>query len=240
MIEIIPAIDIIGGQCVRLRQGKYNQKTIYSNNPAQVAKTFENQGFKRLHLVDLDGARSGKPENLGVLKDICINTNLIVDYSGGLRNKSQVKAAIKAGAHYLGIGSLAIKESSKFIDLIDEFGYEKFILATDVLDNQVYINGWAKSTGIAIGELINNYYNLGIRRFMCTDISKDGMLSGTNVELYRNLKHQFKNCYLIASGGVSSKKDIYELDKLGIDAVIVGKAFYEDTIQFENNTIELC
>ena len=240
MIEIIPAIDIISGQCVRLKQGKYNQKTTYSNNPAQVAKTFENQGFKRLHLVDLDGARSGKPENLGVLKDICVNTNLIVDYSGGLRNKSQVKAAIKAGAQYLGIGSLAIKEPSKFIDLIDEFGYEKFILAADVLDNQVYINGWTKPTGIAIGELINSYYNLGIRRFMCTDISKDGMLSGTNVELYRNLKHQFKDCYLIASGGVSSKKDIYELDKLGIDAVIVGKAFYEDTIQFENNTIELC
>jgi phosphoribosylformimino-5-aminoimidazole carboxamide ribotide isomerase len=230
MIEVIPAIDIMDSKCVRLTQGKYNQKTIYSDNPVQMAKEFENKGFKRLHLVDLDGAKSGKPENLNILKDICSSTKLIVDYSGGLRNESQVESAINSGAQFIAIGSLAVKEPDTFRKMIQIFDQEKFILVADVLDNQVYVNGWTKATNILITDLINDYYDLGIRNFMCTDISKDGMLSGTNTGFYKKLKAEFNDAYIIASGGVSSKKDIKELDQVGIDAVVVGKAFYENII----------
>lgn len=240
MIEIIPAIDLMDGQCVRLSQGKYNQKTVYSSEPAMVAKAFENQGYKRLHLVDLDGAKSGETENVNVLKDICSKTNLIVDYSGGIRTQKQVQNALNAGASYIGIGSLAIKEPETFKNLINEFGAKLFIVASDVFNKQVYINGWTKETNIQIYDLISAYADLGITKFMCTDIARDGMLSGVNIELYKSLKEFFPDKYIIASGGVSSKKDIYELDKVGIDAVIVGKAFYEDIIPVENLTLKQC
>jgi phosphoribosylformimino-5-aminoimidazole carboxamide ribotide isomerase len=240
MIEIIPAIDLIDSQCVRLSQGKYNQKTVYSNQPVLVARAFENQGYKRLHLVDLDGAKSGIPENLDVLKEICSSTNLIVDYSGGIRTEKQVEMALNFGASFIGIGSLAIKEPETFKKLIEKFGAEKFIVASDVLNNQVYINGWLKETKIRIFDLISAYSELGINTFMCTDISRDGMLSGVNIEFYKSLKESFKDKYIIASGGVSSKKDIYNLEKEGVDAVIVGKAFYEDIIPVENLTTNQC
>ncbi|MGC9375073.1 MAG: 1-(5-phosphoribosyl)-5-[(5-phosphoribosylamino)methylideneamino]imidazole-4-carboxamide isomerase [Bacteroidales bacterium] len=240
MIEIIPAIDLMDGQCVRLSQGKYNQKTVYSSQPALVAKAFENQGYKGLHLVDLDGAKSGQPENLNVLKDICSRTNLIVDYSGGIRTKEQVKNALDAGASYIGIGSLAVKEPETFQNFIKEYGAQLFIVASDVFNKQVYINGWIKETDIRIFDLISAYSDLGITKFMCTDIARDGMLSGVNVDFYKSLKETFKSNYIIASGGVSSKKDIYALEKAGIDAVIVGKAFYEDIIPIENLTLKQC
>lgn len=240
MIEIIPAIDLIDGQCVRLSQGKYNQKTVYSSQPALVAKAFENQGYKRLHLVDLDGAKSGQPENLNVLKDICSRTNLIVDYSGGIRTKEQVKNALDAGASYIGIGSLAVKEPETFQNLIKDYGAQLFIVASDVFNQQVYINGWTKETDIRIFDLISAYSDLGITKFMCTDIARDGMLSGVNTDFYKSLKESFPKNYIIASGGVSSKKDIYALEKAGIDAVIVGKAFYEDIIPVENLTLKQC
>ena len=240
MIEIIPAIDLMDGQCVRLSQGKYNQKTIYSSEPAMVAKAFENQGYKRLHLVDLDGAKSGKTENINVLKEICSQTNLIVDYSGGIRTKQQVQAALNAGASYIGIGSLAVKEPETFKNLINEFEAKLFIVASDVLNKQVYINGWTKETDIQIFDLISAYSDLGITKFMCTDIARDGMLSGVNIDFYQSLKAFFPDKYIIASGGVSSKKDIYDLEKVGIDAVIVGKAFYEDIIPVENLTLKQC
>ncbi len=240
MIEIIPAIDLMDGQCVRLSQGKYNQKTVYSSQPALVAKAFENQGYKRLHLVDLDGAKSGQPENLNVLKDICSRTNLIVDYSGGIRTKEQVKNALDAGASYIGIGSLAVKEPETFQNFIKDYGAQLFIVATDVFNQQVYINGWTKETDIRIFDLISAYSDLGITKFMCTDIARDGMLSGVNIDFYKSLKESFPKNYIIASGGVSSKKDIYALEKAGIDAVIVGKAFYEDIIPVENLTLKQC
>ena len=240
MIEIIPAIDLIDGQCVRLSQGQYNKKTVYSNQPALIAKAFENQGYKRLHLVDLDGAKSGKSENLKVLEEICSTTNLIVDYSGGIRTKEQVDNALKAGATYIGIGSLAIKDPNSFKELIEQFGAKLFIVASDVLNDEVYIQGWLQKTNVKVFDLITQYTELGIQNFMCTDISKDGMLSGVNVDFYKSLKDQFKSNYIIASGGVSSKKDIYELEKAGIDAVIVGKAFYEDIIPVENLTLKQC
>jgi len=240
MIEIIPAIDLIDGQCVRLSQGKYNQKTVYSSQPALVAKAFENQGYKRLHLVDLDGAKSGQTENINVLKEICSTTNLIVDYSGGIRTQQQVKNTLNAGASFIGIGSLAVKEPETFQSLIKDYGAQLFIVASDVFNKQVYINGWTKETDIRIFDLISAYSDLSITKFMCTDISRDGMLSGVNVDFYKSLKESFPRNYIIASGGVSSKKDIYDLEKAGIDAVIVGKAFYEDIIPVENLTIKQC
>jgi len=240
MIEIIPAIDIMDGQCVRLSQGQYNQKTVYSNNPALVAKAFENNGFKRLHLVDLDGAKSGEPKNLNVLKQICSKTKLTVDYSGGLRTLEQVKTALDYGAKYIGIGSLSVINPLIFRQMIKTFGAEKFILAADVMDSKVYINGWLQSTGIKIFDLMAAYSEFGISQFMCTDISRDGMLSGVNIDFYKDLKELFPKNYIIASGGVSSKKDIYQLEKAGIDAVIVGKAFYEDIITIENLTLKQC
>ena len=240
MIEIIPAIDIIDGQCVRLSQGQYTKKTVYSNNPALVAKTFENNGFKRLHLVDLDGAKSGEPKNLNILKQICSKTNLTVDYSGGIRTLEQAQSALEYGAKYIGIGSLSIKNPLVFRQMIKTFGADKFILAADVMDSKVYINGWLQSSGIKIFDLIAAYSEFGITRFMCTDISRDGMLSGVNIDFYKKLKESFPNNYLIASGGVSSKRDIYQLENAGIDAVIVGKAFYEDTISIENLTLKQC
>ncbi|MDY6801702.1 MAG: 1-(5-phosphoribosyl)-5-[(5-phosphoribosylamino)methylideneamino]imidazole-4-carboxamide isomerase [Bacteroidota bacterium] len=240
MIEIIPAIDLMDNQCVRLSQGKYNQKTVYSSQPALVAKAFENQGYKRLHLVDLDGAKSEKPENLNVLNDICSSTKLTVDYSGGIRTKKQVKDALDAGASYVGIGSLAIKEPENLKKMIQKFGSQIFIVASDVFNKQVYINGWTKETDIKIFDLISAYSDLGVSKFICTDIERDGMLSGVNTDFYKSLKESFPKNYIIASGGVSSKKDIYDLEKAGIDAVIVGKAFYEDIIPVENLTLKQC
>ncbi|MEA2105780.1 MAG: 1-(5-phosphoribosyl)-5-[(5-phosphoribosylamino)methylideneamino]imidazole-4-carboxamide isomerase [Bacteroidota bacterium] len=240
MIEIIPAIDLMDGQCVRLSQGKYNQKTVYSSQPALVVKAFENQGYKRLHLVDLDGAKSGQPENLNVLKDICSRTNLIIDYSGGIRTKEQVKYALDAGASYIGISSLAVKEPETFQNFIKDYGAQLFIVASDVFNQQVYINGWSKETDIRIFDLISAYSDLGITKFMCTDIARDGMLSGVDTDFYKSLKELFPKNYIIASGGVSSKKNIYALEKIGIDAVIVGKAFYEDIIPVENLTLKQC
>ncbi|HKL09397.1 MAG TPA: 1-(5-phosphoribosyl)-5-[(5-phosphoribosylamino)methylideneamino]imidazole-4-carboxamide isomerase [Bacteroidales bacterium] len=240
MIEIIPAIDLMDGQCVRLSQGKYNQKTVYSSQPALVAKAFENQGYKRLHLVDLDGAKSGKPKNLSVLNDICATTKLTVDYSGGIRTEAQVKTVIDAGTDFIGIGSLAVKEHDTLKKIIQQFGAERFIIASDIFNNKVYINGWLKETNTDIFDLVSAYSKLGVNKFMCTDISRDGMLTGVNVDFYKSLKEKFSDRYIIASGGVSSKKDIYDLEKAGVDAVIVGKAFYEDIIPVENLTLKQC
>ena len=240
MIEIIPAIDLLNGQCVRLSQGKFNQKTVYSNQPVMVAKAFENQGYKRLHLVDLDGAKSGKSKNFNVLNEICSNTNLIVDYSGGIQTKEQVHKALDVGASYIGIGSLAVKEPKLFKTFIKDFGAKLFIVATDVLNMKICINGWTKKTNIQIFDLISEYSDLGISKFMCTDIARDGMLSGVNTDFYKSIIEYFPDNYLIASGGISSQKDIYALEKAGIDAVIVGKAFYEDIITVENLTLKQC
>lgn len=240
MIEIIPAIDLMDGQCVRLSQGKYNEKIVYSNDPVQIAKTFENNGFKRLHLVDLDGAKIENPVNLKILEKICSSTNILIDYSGGIRTDDQVQHVLDTGSKYVGIGSLAVKEPAKFKQMIKKFGADKFILAADVLNNEVYINGWLNASGIKIYDLISEYSEVGINKFMCTDISRDGMLSGVDLELYSKLKLKFNDKYVIASGGVSSNKDISDLEKRGIDAVIVGKAFYENLINIENLTIGSC
>lgn len=233
MIKIIPAIDIINGHCVRLSQGDYQMITDYSKSPAAMAENFEALGFKRLHVVDLDGARSGKVINIKALKEITSRTNLIVDFGGGIKSEEDLKNVFEAGASAVSIGSIAVSDPDIVSLWADSFGAEKFIISADVRDNIVRTNGWTKNSGITLNQLISRYWNKNIRRILCTDISRDGMLCGSNIELYQTIMEQFPDCKLIASGGISSLEDIKKLDEAKIPAVVIGKAIYEQQINLE-------
>lgn len=233
MIKIIPAIDIINGHCVRLSQGDYQRITDYSESPAAMAENFEAWGFKRLHVVDLDGARSGKVINIKALKEITSRTNLIVDFGGGIKSEEDLKNVFEAGASAVSIGSIAVSDPDIVSLWADSFGAEKFIISADVRDNIVRTNGWTKNSGITLNQLISRYRNKNIRRVLCTDISRDGMLCGSNIELYQTIMEQFPDCKLIASGGISSLDDIKKLDEAKIPAVVIGKAIYEQQINLE-------
>ena len=233
MIKIIPAIDIINGHCVRLSQGDYQRITDYSESPAAMAENFEALGFKRLHVVDLDGARSGKVINIKALKEITSRTNLIVDIGGGIKSEEDLKNVFEAGASAVSIGSIAVSDPDIVSLWADSFGAEKFIISADVRDNIVRTNGWTKNSGITLNQLISRYRNKNIRRVLCTDISRDGMLCGSNIELYQTIMEQFPDCKLIASGGISSLDDIKKLDEAKIPAVVIGKAIYEQQINLE-------
>lgn len=233
MIKIIPAIDIINGHCVRLSQGDYQRITDYSESPAAMAEKFEALGFKRLHVVDLDGARSGKVINIKALKEITSRTNLIVDFGGGIKSEKDLKNVFEAGASAVSIGSIAVSDPDIVSLWADSFGAEKFIISADVRDNIVRTNGWTKDSGITLNQLISRYWNKNIRRILCTDISRDGMLCGSNIELYQTIMEQFPDCKLIASGGISSLEDIKKLDEAKIPAVVIGKAIYEQQINLE-------
>ena len=233
MIKIIPAIDIINGHCVRLSQGDYQRITDYSESPAAMAENFEALGFKRLHVVDLDGARSGKVINIKALKEITSRTNLIVDFGGGIKSEEDLKNVFEAGASAVSIGSIAVSDPDIVSLWADSFGAEKFIISADVRDNIVSTNGWTKNSGITLNQLISRYRNKNIRRILCTDISRDGMLCGSNIELYQTIMEQFPDCKLIASGGISSLEDIKKLDEAKIPAVVIGKAIYEQQINLE-------
>ena len=233
MIKIIPAIDIINGHCVRLSQGDYQRITDYSESPAAMAENFEALGFKRLHVVDLDGARSGKVINIKALKEITSRTNLIVDFGGGIKSEEDLKNVFEAGASAVSIGSIAVSDPDIVSLWADSFGAEKFIISADVRDNIVRTNGWTENSGITLNQLISRYWNKNIRRVLCTDISRDGMLCGSNIELYKTIMEQFPACKLIASGGISSLDDIKKLDEAKIPAVVIGKALYEQQINLE-------
>lgn len=233
MIKIIPAIDIINGHCVRLSQGDYQRITDYSESPAAMAENFEALGFKRLHVVDLDGACSGKVINIKALKEITSRTNLIVDFGGGIKSEEDLKNVFEAGASAVSIGSIAVSDPDIVSLWADSFGAEKFIISADVRDNIVRTNGWTKNSGITLNQLISRYRNKNIRRVLCTDISRDGMLCGSNIELYQTIMEQFPDCKLIASGGISSLDDIKKLDEAKIPAVVIGKAIYEQQINLE-------
>lgn len=233
MIKIIPAIDIINGHCVRLSQGDYQRITDYSESPAAMAENFEALGFKRLHVVDLDGARSGKVINIKALKEITSRTNLIVDFGGGIKSEEDLKNVFEAGASAVSIGSIAVSDPDIVSLWADSFGAEKFIISADVRDNIVRTNGWTKKSGITLNQLISRYRNKNIRRVLCTDISRDGMLCGSNIELYQTIMEQFPDCKLIASGGISSLDDIKKMDEAKIPAVVIGKAIYEQQINLE-------
>lgn len=229
-MRIIPAIDIIDGKCVRLSQGDYNTKKIYNENPLEVAKLFENSGIKYLHLVDLDGAKSGGIVNWKVLNEICQKTNLSVDFGGGLKSDKDVQIAFENGAKQVTGGSVAINNSDLFAQWLEKYGSDKIILGADAKDNKIAINGWKESTQVDIVDFVTRYVASGVRYVISTDISKDGMLAGTSNDLYQNLMEANPSIKLIASGGVSGIHDLDDLHNIGCEGVIIGKAIYENKI----------
>ena len=229
-MKIIPAIDLINGNCVRLTKGDYTTEKVYNTDPIQVAKQFESAGFTRLHVVDLDGAKAGKVINLSTLQNICSNTSLQVDFGGGIKTREDLNKVLDAGAHQVTIGSLAAKDPEKVHGWIVEFGADKFILGADALNGKIAVNGWIDDSGIDLFEFIEGYYSKGIRYVLCTDISKDGMLQGTSNELYERIMKVYPDLFLIASGGVSGIQDVEELIRLNIPSVVIGKAIYEGRI----------
>ena len=231
MIEIIPAIDLIDGKCVRLSQGDYSQKTVYNEHPLEVAKMFADAGIKRLHLVDLDGAKAHHIVNHKVLQTIATKTNLIIDFGGGLKSDDDLGIAFECGASMVTGGSIAVKNAAIFSSWIEKYGAERIILGADVKDEKIAVGGWLETTSIDLLPFVKNYYQKGINKVICTDISKDGMLQGPAVELYKKILSQQPDLYLIASGGVSSVNDIEILMENNIPAVITGKAIYEGKIK---------
>lgn len=233
MIEIIPAIDIIDGKCVRLSQGDYDQKKVYNENPVEVAKLFESAGIKRLHLVDLDGAKAKRIINYKVLENIASSTSLIIDFGGGVQSYSDLDLAFKSGASMITGGSIAVKDRVLFESWIERYGADKIILGADCKNHKIAISGWEESTDVEIIDFIESFYKKGISKVVCTDISKDGMLQGTSVGLYKDILAQIPNLYLIASGGVSCLQDIIDLEQAKVPAVILGKAIYENRVSLE-------
>ncbi len=229
-MQIIPAIDIIEGKCVRLTEGDYAQKKIYNEDPLEVAKAFEGIGLMRLHLVDLDGAKAGQVVNWKVLEKIANNTELKIDFGGGIKTEATLKTVLDTGATYATIGSLAVKNELLFQEWIARFGAKVFMLGADVLDEKLAIGGWLEKTEISVFDFMKSYIDKGVKQIFCTDIKKDGKLQGPSIELYLKIIEQFPNLQLIASGGVSSLDDLIELEEIGCSAAIVGKAIYENKI----------
>ncbi|MBQ2524032.1 MAG: 1-(5-phosphoribosyl)-5-[Prevotella sp.] len=230
MIELIPAIDLIDGKCVRLTKGDYNQKKIYNENPVEIAKGFEEMGFKRLHVVDLDGARSKHIVNVDVLKAITTETNLIVDFGGGIKSEEDIEKAFANGASMVTIGSIAVTQPELFLKWLDQYGAEKLILGADVKKGMISINGWKEDSAEQLLPFLKKYIDHGVKNVLCTEISKDGTLQGPALQLYQEIMAAYPQLHLIASGGVSSNEDIIALDQAGIPAVVFGKAFYEGKI----------
>ena len=229
-IELIPAIDIIDGQCVRLTKGDYDQKTVYRDSPAEVAKEFEQIGFKRLHVVDLDGAKSKHIVNSSVLRRITTETQLTVDFGGGIKTNEDIEKAFTAGASMVTIGSVAVTNPELFMGWIEKYGAERIILGADVRYGKISINGWKENSAEDLLPFLRKYIDAGVRNVLCTEISKDGTLSGPAISLYKEMMEAYPKLHLIASGGVSSIDDIKALDSAGIPAVVFGKAIYEGKI----------
>ena len=230
MIELIPAIDIINGQCVRLTKGDYDQKTVYRDSPAEVAKEFEEIGFRRLHVVDLDGAKSKHIVNDAVLTAITTETNLVVDFGGGIKTDEDIEKAFAAGASMVTVGSIAVTQPDLFMGWLDKYGPERMILGADVRHGKISINGWKEDSTEDLLPFLRKYIEAGVRNVLCTEISKDGTLSGPAISLYSEVMNTYPELHLIASGGVSSLDDIKALDAAGIPAVVFGKAIYEGKI----------
>ncbi|NDA62421.1 MAG: 1-(5-phosphoribosyl)-5-[(5-phosphoribosylamino)methylideneamino]imidazole-4-carboxamide isomerase [Chitinophagia bacterium] len=232
-MQIIPAIDIIGGKCVRLTQGDYAQETVYSQYPWEMAKSFEDIGLQRLHLVDLDGAKAGSIQNLRVLEKIAAVTRLKIDFGGGIHSQEAVQSVIDAGATWVTIGSVAVKAKEKVIGWMDSFGSDKFIVGADVKGTRLAVAGWTETTDQEIMPFLEYWSSKGIQQVFCTDISKDGKLSGPSLPLYQSIVAQFPELFFIASGGVSDISDLHDLQGIGCDAAIVGKAIYEKRISLQ-------
>ena len=233
MIEIIPAIDIIDGKCVRLTQGDYGKQKTYSDNPLEVAKLFEGYGVRRLHVVDLDGAKSSHVINLRVLEQIASHTDLVIDFGGGIKSENDLTLSFNAGASMLTIGSLAVKNPDLVKGWLKDYGAERFIIGADVKDEKISINGWKEEGEDTLYPFLERYTSEGVVNVLCTDISRDGMLQGPSLTLYEIILKRFPELHLIASGGVGGVDDIRKLNEMGVPAVVFGKAFYEGLIRIE-------
>ena len=232
MIELIPAIDIINGQCVRLTKGDYNQKTVYGE-PLDMALEFERIGFKRLHVVDLDGAKSKHIVNDGVLRGITARTSLTVDFGGGIKTDKDIEKAFAAGASMVTVGSIAVTQPDIFTGWLEKYGSERIILGADVRNGKISINGWKEDSSEDLLPFLQKYIDAGVKNVLCTEISKDGTMSGPAIGLYKDVMNTYPQLHLIASGGVSSIEDIKALEAAGIPAVVFGKAIYEGKINME-------
>lgn len=232
-IELIPAIDIIDGKCVRLTKGDYGQKKVYNDDPVAQAKEFEKLGMKRLHVVDLDGAKAKHVVNVDVLRGITAATGLKVDFGGGIKSDDDIEKAFAAGASLVTIGSIAVSQPDTFMRWLDRYGADKVILGADVRNGLVSINGWKEDTSEKLLPFLARYVKAGVKNVLCTEISRDGTLSGPSADLYREVMEAFPGIHLIASGGVGRNEDIIELDEAGIPAVVFGKAWYEGKINLE-------
>lgn len=232
-IELIPAIDIIDGKCVRLTKGDYGQKKVYNDDPVAQAKEFEKLGMKRLHVVDLDGAKAKHVVNVDVLRGITAATGLKVDFGGGIKSDDDIEKAFAAGASLVTIGSIAVSQPDTFMRWLDRYGADKVILGADVRNGLVSINGWKEDTSEKLLPFLAGYVKAGVKNVLCTEISRDGTLSGPSTDLYREVMEAFPGIHLIASGGVGRNEDIIELDEACIPAVVFGKAWYEGKINLE-------
>lgn len=232
-MQLIPAIDIIDGKCVRLTQGDYAQKTVYNENPLEVAKMFEAAGLQRLHLVDLDGAKAGEVKNWQVLESIARNTSLVIDFGGGIKKETDLEVVFSSGAALATIGSLAVKNENLFSEWIAKNGAEKFLLGADVKNEKIAVGGWLETTDVDVYDFIGTYFAKGITQVFCTDVSKDGKLEGPSIPLYKNIIERFPGLFFIASGGVSSMADLEELRRIGCSGAIIGKAIYENRITID-------
>ena len=229
-MEIIPAIDIIDGKCVRLTHGDYAQKKIYNEHPLEVAKEFEDAGLTRLHLVDLDGARAGAIKNWKVLETIAGKTSLVIDFGGGIKSENDVQIVLESGAAIATVGSIAVKNEAIFETWLKKYGPDKFLLGADVKNDKITVSGWMEQTDIDVYDFIQNYTGKGIKQIFCTDVSKDGALEGPSLELYKAIVQKFPGLHFIASGGVRTVDDIDQLNEAGCKGVIIGKAIYEGRI----------
>ncbi|HYE55586.1 MAG TPA: 1-(5-phosphoribosyl)-5-[(5-phosphoribosylamino)methylideneamino]imidazole-4-carboxamide isomerase [Chitinophagaceae bacterium] len=229
-MDIIPAIDIIEGKCVRLTKGDYSQMKIYNEHPLEVARQFEDAGLTRLHLVDLDGAKAGAVKNWKVLETIAGKTSMQVDFGGGVKSDKDVRIIFECGARWVAIGSVAVKDEQSFVKWLQQFGADRFLLGADVKNERIAVNGWTETTTTWVYDFIEKYMELGVQQVFCTDIAKDGLLEGPSVELYKSILSKFPALHLIASGGVSSMNDLDALRNAGCKGAIVGKAIYEGRI----------
>ncbi|HTF29530.1 MAG TPA: 1-(5-phosphoribosyl)-5-[(5-phosphoribosylamino)methylideneamino]imidazole-4-carboxamide isomerase [Flavitalea sp.] len=233
-MQIIPAIDIIDGKCVRLTEGDYEQKKIYNEKPLEVALQFEDAGMERLHLVDLDGAKAGSVKNWKVLETIAARTKLVIDFGGGIKTGKDVEIVLSSGAAMATVGSIAVKNEPEFVQLLKQYGAAKFLLGADVKNEKIAVAGWLETTNIWIYDFIQKYIEHGVKNIFCTDVSKDGKLEGPSLGLYKTIITQFPEIDFIASGGVSSMQDLEDLKDIGCKGAIVGKAIYEGRIRLED------
>lgn len=230
-MDIIPAIDIIDGKCVRLTQGDYAQQKMYNEYPLEVAQQFEDAGLRRLHLVDLDGAKAGQVRNWKVLETLTAKTKLVIDFGGGIKTQKDCSIIFDSGGAMAAVGSIAVRDEKTFLEWLALFGASRFLLGADVKREKIVVGGWLEETDIYVYDFLRGYLEKGVRQVFCTDVSKDGLLEGPAVDLYKNILKELPGLSLIASGGVSGMDDLHQLQEAGCTGAIVGKAIYEGRLQ---------